>query len=100
MPLTLIVAEELIREGARFGDVAPLLAGTDVALLRAWYVRAPGVPANPTKPAPAPKPAPAVKPPAAPVPSGDLCPKCGGLMVRTGTCSTCSSCGESSGGCG
>ena len=34
-----------------------------------------------------------------PVPSGNLC-KCGGLMVRTETCETCSSCGTSSGGCG
>lgn len=30
--------------------------------------------------------------------SGDMC-KCGGLMVRTGTCMTCQTCGSSSGGC-
>ena len=37
---------------------------------------------------------------AAPVPtsSGNYC-ICGGLMVRTGTCETCQSCGSTSGGC-
>lgn len=28
-----------------------------------------------------------------------VCRKCGGMMVRTGTCQTCLSCGTSSGGC-
>jgi ribonucleoside-diphosphate reductase alpha chain len=28
-----------------------------------------------------------------------LCKKCGGMMVRTGTCLTCMECGDSSGGC-
>ncbi len=28
-----------------------------------------------------------------------LCKKCGGMMVRTGTCLTCMDCGDSSGGC-
>lgn len=32
--------------------------------------------------------------------SSELCPKCGGFLVRTGSCLTCQSCGESSGGCG
>lgn len=32
--------------------------------------------------------------------SSELCPKCQGFMVRTGSCLTCQSCGESSGGCG
>jgi len=31
--------------------------------------------------------------------AGTVCKKCGGMMVRTGTCMTCLSCGESSGGC-
>ena len=34
-----------------------------------------------------------------PMPSGDLCPSCGGLVVRTGTCMTCQSCGFNT-GCG
>lgn len=28
-----------------------------------------------------------------------VCKKCGGMMVRTGTCLTCTECGDSSGGC-
>ncbi len=31
--------------------------------------------------------------------SETVCKKCGGMMVRTGTCQTCLQCGESSGGC-
>ena len=30
---------------------------------------------------------------------GALCKKCGGMMIRTGTCLTCLECGDSSGGC-
>lgn len=33
------------------------------------------------------------------MPDGGVCHVCGGLMVRTGTCTTCTSCGET-GGCG
>ncbi len=33
------------------------------------------------------------------VSSETLCKKCGGMMVRTGTCLTCIECGDSSGGC-
>ncbi|MEX1014298.1 MAG: vitamin B12-dependent ribonucleotide reductase [Candidatus Paceibacterota bacterium] len=32
--------------------------------------------------------------------SANACKKCGGMMVRTGTCETCIQCGESNGGCG
>lgn len=32
--------------------------------------------------------------------TGEVCHVCGGLMVRTGSCLTCQSCGSSSGGCG
>jgi hypothetical protein len=42
------------------------------------------------------------QPPAAPVMiTGEFCydPACGGLMIRTGSCMTCSLCGTSSGGC-
>ena len=31
--------------------------------------------------------------------SETMCKKCGGMMVRTGSCQTCLQCGESSGGC-
>ncbi len=33
------------------------------------------------------------------VPADTVCKKCGGMMIRTGSCSTCLQCGESSGGC-
>lgn len=33
------------------------------------------------------------------VSSEAICKKCGGMMVRTGTCLTCTECGDSSGGC-
>ncbi|MBI2448175.1 vitamin B12-dependent ribonucleotide reductase [Candidatus Microgenomates bacterium] len=33
------------------------------------------------------------------VSSGIACQKCGGIMVRSGTCMTCLQCGEASGGC-
>jgi hypothetical protein len=39
-----------------------------------------------------------VPPPRGYNPTGMLC-ECGGIMVQTGSCSTCSTCGESSGGC-
>lgn len=38
----------------------------------------------------------AVKPPS---PTGRFCSECGGHMVKTGTCDTCTSC-SASGGCG
>lgn len=33
------------------------------------------------------------------VATSNVCRKCGGMMIRTGTCETCIQCGESSGGC-
>ncbi|MFA6135995.1 MAG: vitamin B12-dependent ribonucleotide reductase [Candidatus Paceibacterota bacterium] len=33
------------------------------------------------------------------IPGDSVCKKCGGMMVRTGTCMTCFQCGASSGGC-
>lgn len=32
--------------------------------------------------------------------SGDVCKQCGGMLIRTGTCFTCSNCATPSGGCG
>lgn len=31
--------------------------------------------------------------------AGDVCRVCGGMMIRTGTCMTCTQCGETT-GCG
>ena len=30
---------------------------------------------------------------------GDLCKTCGGMLIRTGTCHTCTQCGDTT-GCG
>lgn len=38
-------------------------------------------------------------PPRPPVSDGKVCTNCGGLMIRTGTCHTCTSCGNTD-GCG
>ena len=32
-------------------------------------------------------------------PTGDACQTCGGMLVQTGKCRTCQSCGNSDGGC-
>jgi hypothetical protein len=32
-------------------------------------------------------------------PTGDVCQTCGGMLVQTGKCRTCQSCGTSDGGC-
>lgn len=32
--------------------------------------------------------------------TGDVCRTCGGMLVQTGTCKTCMSCGTPDGGCG
>lgn len=104
MPLSVEQAVDLIREGARFGDVAPLLSFHHHRdQLREWYVRAEGVPVNPTRPASAPAPAPART--ASQIArdmgfTGDACtnPMCGKMtMVNNGTCLKCVSCGETSG---
>jgi len=33
-------------------------------------------------------------------PTGETCSECGGIMIQSGTCRTCTNCGTSSGGCG
>ena len=97
-------AQDAIRAGAFFGAVAPLLDMADRAELAEWFVRTAGVPNLDARPAMR-KPTEAAAPGAvhaAPVltPTGDLCKRCGGFMVRTGSCMTCQACGDSSGGCG
>lgn len=42
---------------------------------------------------------PQARPRRAPMPDGKCCKICGGLVVQTGTCETCTSCGDNS-GCG
>ncbi len=89
-PLPLAEAQDAIRAGAKYAAVYPAVAESDRDALAEWFVHAKGVPVL-AKPA-------ARKPES--VATGNLCPRCGGLMVRTGTCLTCQSCGDSSGGCG
>ena len=83
-------ARSAVLAGARVGAVFPLLErDEDRDALKAWFVRAAGVPATPVRPAAL-----------LPQQTGNACGRCGGLMVRTGTCETCQQCAHSSGGCG
>lgn len=87
--MTLDDARSAIRRGAEYGSVAEGLDFEARTALAAWYTREPSVP-NLAARAGAKR----------SVPTLDPCPKCGGLLVRTGACQTCSACGESTGGCG
>jgi hypothetical protein len=87
--VTLTEAHDAIRRGAEYGPVCEQVPEADREALAAWYVAEPGLPNLAGR-----------KASRCSVPTGNPCGKCGGLMVRTGTCETCQSCGESSGGCG
>ena len=88
MGVTIHEARERIRAGAEYGSVYELLPEHERGALAEWFVREPGMPNLAARRA------------ALPVPTGEMCLRCGGLMARTGTCMTCQGCGESSGGCG
>lgn len=87
--VTIDDAKRHIEGGAPFGDVFPYVPSELQEELKDWYCGRADLPVNRTR---------------VPVrvgdPTGDPCKRCGGLMVRTGTCLTCQACGESSGGCG
>lgn len=91
--MTLDEAKAHLLAGGWYADVCGRIAEGDRAELAAWYAADPRVP-NLTARMRAPV------APAAPEQTGEGCKRCGGLMVRTGTCMTCQGCGESSGGCG
>jgi hypothetical protein len=82
-------AQALITTGVEFGYVYPFVHGDeDRAQLKDWFVHTATIPnlharrqANTEV-------------------NGEGFCKCGGMLVRTGTCLTCQLCGESSGGCG
>lgn len=76
------------RLGEPYGDVFPQVGEGDRPALAEWFVAASGVPNLTARRA------------RSPVASGNLCRLCGGFLVRTGTCETCQSCGNSTGGCG
>ncbi len=84
--LTLDDARYLIGQGVLFGDVLPHVPEQDHEELRIWFTHTPGLPNIAAR-----------NPPPS---SGNDCKRCGGPMVRTGTCETCNLCGESSAGCG
>ncbi len=84
--MSLAEAHEMLLKGVEFGVVHQCVSAEDQPALKAWYVKHPKLPNLIAR--------------KASTGEGNLCGKCGGLMVRTGTCETCQSCGESSGGCG
>lgn len=100
--MTLADAQAAIAGGTPFGSLYPLLSAADGDALRAWFVRAEGVPANPV-------PVPKAAPPARAEPdrvsaeqaramgcSGEPCGNCGGSRtVRAGACLRCEDCGAS-----
>lgn len=93
--MTLTEARDAVRRGAFYADVFVRIDEPDRDELARWYTGDPGVPNLAAR-------QPVVARPrlAEAVGTGDGCPRCGGLMVRTGTCLTCQMCGTSSGGCG
>lgn len=95
--LSLDAAVCMLQGGCRFGDVQEQVALADRDALKRAFVLDPACGPEPKggrKPIPKCPPKPNAEA------SDQLCPRCGGFMVRTGTCLTCQSCGESSGGCG
>lgn len=88
--MTLVDAKNLILHGEPLADVIEHVAEGECEELKRWFCETPGLPNLKARAAQATR--------AAPASTGEVC-KCGGLMVRTGTCLTCQSCGESSGGC-
>lgn len=86
--MTLSEAKEEIRiRGVPLGDVYEKLDEHNREVLKAWFTGNDDLPNLVAREA------------RQPLPTGNLCDKCGGMTVRTGTCVTCQSCGDSSGGC-
>lgn len=82
-------AKNLIANGVEFGAVYESVSEPERDELKEWYVREPGLPnvaARKRSTGPA-------------TGTATVCARCGGLMVRTGTCETCQDCGDN-GGCG
>lgn len=78
---------DMLVKGVTFDAATAGMPPEEVEALKAWFVTTDGVPNLTARAA------------RQPLPSGNLC-KCGGMMVRTGSCETCQSCAASSGGCG
>lgn len=83
--MTIDEAKEMLVKGVEFGVVFMCVDPTDRNRLKEWYVLRPGLPNLAAR--------------RASTNSANVCGKCGGILVRTGTCETCQMCGDS-GGCG
>jgi hypothetical protein len=105
--LSLDDAKDAVKMGGEFGEFFPLLAETDRAEFKTWFVSTPGVPAldrrqqvqgpSATGAAGAATPTTSAR---AKGYSGDICVRCGSDHVRrTGACLTCDLCGHNE-GCG
>lgn len=84
--MTLDDAKDMIRRGVEFGVMFTCVDRAMRDELRSWYVRNSSVPNLAARHS-------------SRVDPSEACDKCGGAMVRTGACATCSDCGTSS-GCG
>lgn len=82
--------DKIERLGTPFGEVFEKLEGGEEVqeALKEWFVRNDRLPNRAARSA------------QTPTWIGEMCSKCGGMMVQTGSCKTCQSCGQSSGGCG
>lgn len=93
LPMTVSAAQELLRRGVPFGDVAPHVPPADLEGLRAWFCAEPGLPNLEGR---------AALPPKAHAPdpralgyTGNSCPRCQSVrMVRAGACERCEDCGD------
>ena len=85
--MRLAEAKDMLTMGVPFGDVYPLLSQDDQESIRYWFTRVENLPNLVMR----------VQPAGAT--TGNACRKCGGNLVRTGTCETCQDCGENE-GCG
>lgn len=82
-PKTAQGAPKMVADAILESDLPPLVVEAPVAVAAAPQETAPVMPLT--------KPATKI--------SESVCKLCGGMMVRTGTCQTCLSCGTASGGC-
>jgi len=99
--MTYTEGQNLALDGAKFGDVFPALySDDDRRLFKAWWLAEPSVPKTRLSPQEAGLlRVRTMQADHRAAESGNTCTVCGGLMVQTGKCQTCQSCGNSPGGC-
>lgn len=93
--------QALALKGVRFADIYPaIIMEEDRRLFKSWWLAEPTVPTSRISPQEAGLlRVRAMEAQDRAVVSGNGCTVCGGLMVWTGKCQTCQTCGNSSGGC-